>query len=168
MPVVGILGPTRTADDQAVFVDLKTAWVIQGLGHGHQDVTKLKNPTLVLKRTESNVAATAKLFHYTEIIVSHPVYDYFARRYGLNIVSVHWEPDEVPHDDQLRELKEILNQHPAKWMIWEGDPLPESVEKLKSMSVSSLVFDPCGNKPEQGDFITVMKQNIENLKKSFQ
>ncbi|CAB1058995.1 hypothetical protein D1BOALGB6SA_3753 [Olavius sp. associated proteobacterium Delta 1] len=34
------------------------------------------------------------------LIVSHPVYDYFARRYGLKIVSVHWEPDQVPGDEQ--------------------------------------------------------------------
>jgi putative ABC transport system permease protein len=67
MKVAGVLGKRHTSDDLAVFVDLKTAWVIQGLGHGHQDVTKLKDPTLVLKRTESNVSATAKLFHYTEI-----------------------------------------------------------------------------------------------------
>jgi len=67
MKVVGIFDRTHTADDLAVFVDLKTAWVIQGLGHGHQDVIQLKDPTLVLKRSESNVAATAKLYHYTEI-----------------------------------------------------------------------------------------------------
>ncbi len=67
MKVAGILEKHHTTDDLAVFVDLKTAWVIQGLGHGHQDVTKLKDPTLVLKRSESNVAATAKLYHYTEI-----------------------------------------------------------------------------------------------------
>jgi putative ABC transport system permease protein len=67
MKVVGILEKSHTSDDLAVFVDLKTAWVIQGLGHGHQDVTKLADPTLVLKRSGSNVAATAKLYHYTEI-----------------------------------------------------------------------------------------------------
>jgi len=67
MKVVGVLAKTNTSDDQAVFVDLKTAWVIQGLGHGHQDVTQLNDPTLVLKRSGSNVAATAKLYHYTEI-----------------------------------------------------------------------------------------------------
>ena len=67
MKVAGILAKSHTTDDLAVFVDLKTAWIIQGMGHGHQDVTKLKDPTLVLRRTESNVAATAKLFHYTEI-----------------------------------------------------------------------------------------------------
>ncbi len=67
MNVSGVLGKSHTADDLAVFVDLKTAWVIQGLGHGHQDVTRLTDPTLIYKRTQSNVAATAKLYHYTEI-----------------------------------------------------------------------------------------------------
>lgn len=67
MKVVGVLEKSHTSDDLAVFVDLKTAWVIQGLGHGHQDVTGINDPTLILKRTNSNVSATAKLFHYTEI-----------------------------------------------------------------------------------------------------
>ena len=67
MKVVGVLEKSYTSDDLAVFVDLKTAWVIQGLGHGHEDVIKLRDPTLVLKRTEKNVAATAKLYHHTEI-----------------------------------------------------------------------------------------------------
>jgi putative ABC transport system permease protein len=67
MKVAGVLEKSHTSDDLAVFVDLKTAWVIQGLGHGHEDVTKLQDPTLVLKRTAKNVAATAKLYHHTEI-----------------------------------------------------------------------------------------------------
>jgi putative ABC transport system permease protein len=67
MKVVGILQKSHTSDDLAVFVDIKTTWVIQGLGHGHQDVTRLTDPTLILKRSESNVSATAKLYHHTEI-----------------------------------------------------------------------------------------------------
>ncbi len=67
MKVTGVLSKSHTADDLAVFVDLKTAWIIHGLGHGHQDVTRLTDPTLIYKRTQSNVAATAKLYHYTEI-----------------------------------------------------------------------------------------------------
>ncbi len=38
MPIVGVLAPTNSPDDGAVFVDIKTAWVIQGIGHGHEDV----------------------------------------------------------------------------------------------------------------------------------
>jgi len=67
MKIVGILKRFHTSDDLAVFVDLKTAWVIQGLGHGHQDLSKVTDSSLILKRTEDNVAASAKLFHYQEI-----------------------------------------------------------------------------------------------------
>lgn len=38
MPIVGILAPQNTPDDEAVFVDVKTTWVIAGIGHGHEDV----------------------------------------------------------------------------------------------------------------------------------
>jgi zinc transport system substrate-binding protein len=101
------------------------------------------------------------------LLASHPVYDYFARRYGLNIKSVHWEPDEVPSAEQMMELQNILRDHPAKWMIWEGDPMKACVEKLKSMGINSLVFDPCGNVPGKGDFLTVMRQNTDNLRPAF-
>ena len=67
MKIVGVLQRSHTSDDLAIFVDLKTAWVIQGLGHGHQDVTKTTDSTLILKRSEDNVAASAKLYHYQEI-----------------------------------------------------------------------------------------------------
>ncbi len=67
MRVAGVLSPTHSADDLAVFVDLTTTWVIQGLVHGHADVTKVTDPTLVMGRSDGNVTATPKLVQYTEI-----------------------------------------------------------------------------------------------------
>jgi putative ABC transport system permease protein len=67
MQVAGVLQKSHTSDDLAVFADLKTAWIIQGLGHGHEDVTKIEDQTLILKRSETNVAASPKLFHFQEI-----------------------------------------------------------------------------------------------------
>jgi zinc transport system substrate-binding protein len=102
------------------------------------------------------------------LIASHPVYHYFARRYGLNMKYVHWEPDEVPGAEQIIELQKIIKSHPARWMIWDGEPVEESVKRLESMGMRSLVFDPCGNVPEKGDFLSAMKQNINNLKMAYQ
>jgi hypothetical protein len=39
--------------------------------------------------------------------------------------------------------------------------------KLESIGVESLVFDPCGNVPAQGDFLAVMRANVNNLRKAF-
>ena len=35
------------------------------------------------------------------------------------------------------------------------------------MGIKSAVFDPVGNVPEHGDFLSNMRQNIENLKPVF-
>ncbi len=67
MRVVGVLAPSYSPDDQAVFVDVKTAWVIEGLGHGHEDLARENDPTLVMKRSEKSVVATPRLMQYSEI-----------------------------------------------------------------------------------------------------
>jgi putative ABC transport system permease protein len=38
MHITGILASNDTPDDEAIFVDIKTAWIIEGIGHGHQDL----------------------------------------------------------------------------------------------------------------------------------
>lgn len=101
------------------------------------------------------------------LIASHPVYDYFARRYDLNLKSLHWEPDEVPSHGQLMELKKLLETHPTTLMIWEGKPLQESMNILSSMGIKSLVFSPCASAPNVGDFLTVMKENIKRLQSAY-
>ena len=85
MRVVGILAKSHTSDDLAVFVDLKTAWIIQGLMHGHQDVTKTSDTTVILKRSEKNVAANAKLFQYMEITEEN-----------MDSFHFHGDPSEYP------------------------------------------------------------------------
>ncbi len=102
------------------------------------------------------------------LIASHPVYQYLAQGYGLNLRSLHWEPDRLPSEEQWAELKRLLQEHPAKWLLWERTPLADTVTRLKALGVSSLVFDPCANVPEQGDFLSYMRQNLENLKPAFE
>jgi putative ABC transport system permease protein len=67
MKITGILSPTYTSDDLGIFTDLKTCWVIDGLGHGHQDLQLIDDPTLIYSRSDTAVTATAKLYHYNEI-----------------------------------------------------------------------------------------------------
>lgn len=124
----------------------------------------LKGDLMALDRRVSEIVASKQS---QLLVASHPVYDYFARRYGLNVKSVLWEPEEFPSPKQWSELGSILKQHPAKWMIWEGKPNPKSVKRLKSMGVDSLVFNPTGNSPEKGDYLSVMRQNVENLRAAF-
>ncbi|MDW7692436.1 metal ABC transporter substrate-binding protein [Flammeovirgaceae bacterium SG7u.111] len=101
------------------------------------------------------------------LVVSHPVYSYFTRKYGLNVESRHWEPGQMPSDHAWEHFDELLETHPAKWMLWEGTPDQAIVDKLAEKGVSSAVFAPCAGKPDSGDFMSVMQENIERLKKVF-
>jgi zinc transport system substrate-binding protein len=97
------------------------------------------------------------------LLGSHPVYQYLARRYALNLLSVHFEPDEMPDEEAWQGLAHILEDHPAQWMLWEGEPLAEIADRLREMGIESVVFDPCGNRPEAGDYLSIMRQNAANL-----
>jgi zinc transport system substrate-binding protein len=52
-------------------------------------------------------------------------------------------------------------------MIWEGEPTPEIVARLEELGVESVVFEPCGNTPDSGDYLSVMQANVRNLEQAF-
>jgi len=101
MRVTGVLAPMQSADDLAVFVDLNTTWVIQGLVHGHADLTTITDPTLVMERSDGNVTATAKVVQYTEITPKNADSFHFHGNPGdYPITSI----IALPHDDKARAL----------------------------------------------------------------
>lgn len=67
MKIVGILAPAGSPDDYAVFVDVKTAWIIDGIGHGHTDLTKTTDSSIILERKEGEVVGSAATVIFTEI-----------------------------------------------------------------------------------------------------
>ena len=67
MNVAGILRPTGTPDDKAVFVDLKTAWVIDGYGHGHQELQNETDEEKFISRDEDQLVVSAAVLPYTQI-----------------------------------------------------------------------------------------------------
>lgn len=67
MPVVGVLERVYNQDDNAIFVDLKTSWIIEGLGHGHQDLAGPEAASSVLKVDGDTIVANASLVQYNEI-----------------------------------------------------------------------------------------------------
>ena len=127
-----------------------------------QNFDALKKDLLAL---DARMEAVGKKLASAPVVASHPVYQYWARRYGINLQHVLWEPEEVPTDAQMDDLKKILTAHAAKWMVWEGDPAKESVAKIKAIGLDSAVFDPCANVPEPGDFLSVMQANVEAMER---
>jgi putative ABC transport system permease protein len=67
MRITGVLAENHSADDLAIFVDVKTAWLIEGIAHGHEDVVKGADPAAVLERSGANVAVTNAVRMFNEV-----------------------------------------------------------------------------------------------------
>ncbi len=133
-------------------------------GYFQSNFESLKQDLTRLDETISQVFAKDP---QKKLLASHPVYQYLQRRYSLNLKSVHWEPNEMPDQKQWGNLESILKKHAASWMIWESTPKAEIRDRLKQMGIESLVFDPCGNQPDSGDYLSVMNNNLEALIKVY-
>ena len=97
------------------------------------------------------------------IVFSHPVFQYLQHRYGLNGQSVHWEPDIEPGVKQWVDFQNLLREHQAKLMIWEGQPSQVMIERLQQQGIRSVIFDPVANRPASSDYFGVMKANLVQL-----
>lgn len=67
MRVTGVLAESGSADDDAIFVDIKTTWVIEGIGHGHEDVAQSAAPNVVIEKSAGHVAVTNEVRIFTEV-----------------------------------------------------------------------------------------------------
>jgi len=130
MPIVGILAPTNSPDDQAVFVDIKTAWVIQGIGHGHEDVV-----------TAAEVAAGSQAIANAAVVQYQRITD-------ENIDSFHFHGSQddfptsavilVPNDERASTIlkgRYLDNENPSQLIEPSGviQGLVDRIFRIKSL-----------------------------------
>ena len=97
-----------------------------------------------------------------QIIYSHPVYQYFERRYQLTGLSLHWEPDVMPSIEQWEALQDQLR--PGALFIWESEPLPAIAARITAMGVEQVTLDPGANTTGD-DWLALQSANVEALKR---
>jgi zinc transport system substrate-binding protein len=102
------------------------------------------------------------------LLASHPLYEYLGRFLGWDLTSYHWEPKEMPSDEEWKGLESHLAKKPTRWMIWEAPPADEIAQRLVALGVQPVVFDCATHRPATGDYMTVMNQNAENLRRVYE
>lgn len=94
MRVTGVLAPGGTPDDEAIFTDVKTSWVIAGIAHGHTDVAEPGKEALLLEKSDELVVASAAVVEYNEITDANIAsFHFHAGRDQLPLTSVIFVPD---------------------------------------------------------------------------
>jgi putative ABC transport system permease protein len=108
MRVTGVLGPADGPDDEAIFVDVKTAWIIEGLAHGHDDLARPEAAGAVLRRDGNRITANASVKEYNEITAENAAsFHFHGDPAGFPITAV----IAVPHDRKSATL--LLGRYQA-------------------------------------------------------
>jgi len=138
MRVVGVLARTFSPDDDAVFVDVKTAWVIEGLAHGHAALKEGE----ILSRKGGTPVANASVVQYTEITPQN-----------IDGFHFHGDPGEfpvtailaVPHDAKGKAL--LMGRYLGRDEVCQivepvtvMDDLIATVAKVRSYVVAVVVL----------------------------
>jgi putative ABC transport system permease protein len=140
MGVAGVLAPTHGPDDEAVFVDVKTAWVIAGLGHGHRDLAAPESESAVLAREGGRITANASVVAYNEITPENAdSFHFHGDRDGFPLTGIL----AVPRDEKSRVLlmgryeePELAAQIVRPRAVMDG--LLETVLTIRSYVVAAL------------------------------
>jgi zinc transport system substrate-binding protein len=117
-----------------------------------------------LEDLDRELLVAAATLEGTPLLGSHPVYQYLAGRYGLDLWSVHFEPDEPPSESGWRELQAMQAERAAPLMLWEAEPMAATRDRLeREFGITSIVFSPCANAPDVDDYMVVMRENARRL-----
>ena len=101
---------------------------------------------LSLTQLDEAYMASAGHLNHANLIYSHSVYQYFERRYQLPGYSLHWEPGEMPSEQQWQQLNAMLKGHKDSYLIWEDEPAPSIKHRLDSVGLKYLVIKPAANR----------------------
>jgi putative ABC transport system permease protein len=171
MQVVGVLARSGSPDDDAVFVDVRTAWVIQGLGHGHEDLAGGGSSNSVLSRSEGTITANAALKQFNEITAENVRDFHFhgdTSGFPLSAVII------VPPDDKSATLLRgrYQNHESGYQVLVPGEVLDDLLEtvftiqnyiilglmmlSLATVAVVTLVF-LLSQQLRRGEFMTLKR-----------
>ena len=130
MKVVGVMAQSHSPDDDAVFTDVRTTWVIDGIGHGHQELNPQTDSQLLLKNDTGtgSVTANAAVLPYTEITEDN-----------IDSFHFHGEPASFPltailiEPETEKSRTQILGRYSSSLATAQCLKPPEVIEELLSI-----------------------------------
>jgi putative ABC transport system permease protein len=170
MTIAGVLESAGTADDDAAFVDVRTSWIIQGLGHGHTDLAKPEAGAAVLSRRDNVVTANASLTQYAEITPENiTAFHFHGSDETFPLTSIIAVPPDQKNETLLRGR---YHDHELLQLVLPGKVLDELLEtvfavqnyvvlglailSLATVSVITLVF-LLSQQLRKGEFHTLLR-----------
>ena len=136
-----------------------------------------KNAAAYIKKLEALKAemhAELDTVPNKDIVTFHEAFPYFAKEFGLNIISVvEREPGTEPTPAELQETIEQVKKLPVKVLFTEPQYSPSAAETIaRETGAKIYTLDPVvtgeANDQALNAYIDTMKKNMETLKTALQ
>ena len=103
------------------------------------------------------------------LYASHPAYNYLAKRYGWRIVNLDLDPEAMPTEQSLAQVRQRLQESRGRHLLWESDPDPAIVGALRELGLQSMAVSPCEGTPDAGspDYLAQMRASIVSISAAF-
>ena len=119
-----------------------------------------------LGQLDDQIKTAAASFTHRDIVTDHNAFAYFARRYGLNIVGVVQEVDEVPPSPrQLGRLEDAIRKNGIK-VIFTSPPIAarEVKQVAADMNATLATLNTIEIGPLQpATYVDEMRENLQTL-----
>ncbi len=108
-----------------------------------------------------------------EIVVSHAAYGYWESRYGIKQISVSGlSPTNEPTQKDLTHIINLAKEHNIKFVLFEQNLTSKVSEMVKNeINAEALTLHNLESATEEdiknnADYFSIMRQNLETLKKA--
>ena len=125
-----------------------------------------------LEKLDSDYQTALAPYQGKSIVVSHEAYSYLCSRYGLEQVAVEGViPESEPSPEQMKQIIDYINANDIKYIFFEELLSPKVVQTIADSTGAELLeLNPFEGLSQEDidageDYISVMYENLENLKK---
>ncbi len=126
-----------------------------------------------LKKLDQDIRDASKDFKSNVIVVSHEAFGYFAKDYSLKQIAIRGvNPQDEPSPSQMAELVKICRANNVRYIFFEKLTSPKLSETLaREVGAGTMVLNDAAGLSDEDvkagkDYITVMYENLDNLKKA--
>ena len=134
----------------------------------HADDYAANLDTLNATLTDLNTSYSTGLGHCerTTFVTSHAAFGYLADRYSLTQASISGvDPESEPSPAELAEVKKVVESTGTTTIFTEELVSPETAQAVAAETgAQTRVLSPIESAPEDGDYASVMRTNLEELR----
>jgi len=123
-----------------------------------------------LRALDKEIEEAVGDFRTKKFITFHPAWNYFARRYGMEVIGVIEEgPGKEPTPKHLGNLLDKLKRLDTRVVIAEPQFSPRTAEAIAREAGGKVItLDPVGGQKGRETYIETMKYNLSKMKEAME